>query len=72
MSLDDINSGTQSELKEIKRDVQLLLHDPEKILKIYGVEDYSPNDFGRGAVPYVSYFPTNPKNLNILCKEYEA
>ena len=61
MSLDDINSGTQSELKEIKRDVQLLLHDPEKILKIYGVEDYSPNDFGRGAVRYVHIFQQIPR-----------
>ena len=52
--------------------MQWLLHAPAKILRIYGVEDYSPNDVGRGAVPYVSYFPTNPKNLDILCKEYEA
>ena len=49
--LEESSSGTQSDMKEIKRDVQWLLYAPAQILRINGGEEYSTGDGGRGALP---------------------
>ena len=63
--LEESNSGTNIKMKGINRDVQRLPHALVHRLRIHGGEESSPNDGGRGAVPYVSSFYPNPKKLNI-------
>ena len=49
--LEKSNIGTQSDLKEMKRDMQRLIQAPTKRLRIHGGEESSTSDGGRGAVP---------------------
>ena len=70
--MEDSNSVTQSDIKEIKRDVKRLIQAPVQRLRIHVREESSPSDGHKYAVLYVSYFPPNTNNLNILWNEYEV